>query len=107
MAVNIELTDDFVFNKDGHNDFGFGFSGAREVSRVGSDIIDDDGLSSGGSGATNTLVQRDASMWGHSPAEWAENENVLFAFLFEHIETHPVVFQHFLVEEFAMLVISS
>lgn len=61
VAVNIKLTDDLLFDKDGDNDFGLGFERTGQVARVGGDVVDDDSLAGGSSGTADALVQRNAS----------------------------------------------
>jgi len=100
VAVNIELADNFLFNEDGDHDFRFGFEGTGEVSRVGADVVNDDSLAGGRRGAADTLIQGNARVRGHGAAKGAENQNFLRTVFFEHVETYPVVTQHFLVQEF-------
>jgi hypothetical protein len=91
MAVNIQLADDFLFDEDGDDDFGFGFEGTGEVTRIGADVVNDDGLAGGGSGTADALIQRDARVRGHGAAKGAEDEHVLLALFFEHVKADPVV----------------
>jgi hypothetical protein len=99
MAVDIEFADDFFVDEDGNDNFGFGFERAGEIAGIGVDVVDDDGFASGGSGATDTLVERDAGVRGHSAFEGTENEDVAVGFLFEHVKTNPVVAREARVEE--------
>jgi hypothetical protein len=97
VGVDVEFADDFAVEKNGNDDFGFGFEGAGEIAWVGMDIIDDDGLAGGGSGATDALIKRDAGVTSDGALEVAEDEDV--GFLFEHVEADPVVASELFVEE--------
>src|ERR1700751_574382 len=90
----------FFIHENGDDDFGFCFDRAGEVARVGVDVVHDDGLSGRGCCTTDPLVEWDARVWSHGAAEGPENEHVRCAVFFEHVETHPVVAQHFLMEKF-------
>jgi hypothetical protein len=45
MTVNIQFADHLAGNENWDNDFGFCFERTSKVSRVATDIVDDDGLS--------------------------------------------------------------
>ena len=47
MAVNIQLADDFLFDEDWDDDFGFGFKRAGEIAGILSDVIHHNGLAAG------------------------------------------------------------
>jgi hypothetical protein len=91
VRVDVEFADNFAVNANGDDDFGFGFKRAREIAWIGINVVDDDGLSRGSSGAANALVQRDAGMGSHGSLEGAENENVTIAILFQHVKADPIV----------------
>ena len=99
MRVDVEFADDFVVNEDGNHNFGFGFEGAGEITRIGIYVSDDNGLAGGGRGAADALVERNAGVGRHGALEMTENENVVVAFLFEHVKANPVVTSDFFVEE--------
>jgi len=90
VGVDVEFADDFAADKDGNDDFGFGFEGAGEVAGVGVDVVDDDGFAAGGRGAADPLVERYARVRRHGALERAEDEHVA-AFPFEDVEADPVV----------------
>ena len=99
MAVDIELSDDFAIHKYGHNDFGLCFERTREVTRVLTDIVYYHCLPTGSGRAANTLVQRDARMWGHGTFEGSQNKYRRLRSGLEHVEPNPVVFQHPIVQK--------
>ncbi len=99
VGVDIEFTDDLAVDEDGDDDFGFGFEGTGEIAGIAGDVVNDDGHAAAGSGAANALVERDASVGRHGALERAEDEDVVIAFLFEHVEAHPIVFGEFAVKE--------
>ena len=99
MRVDVEFADDFVVNEDGDDDFGFGFEGAGQIARIGVNVIDDDGLAGGRGSAADALVERNAGVGRLGALEMTENENVVVAFLFEHVKANPVVTSDFFVEE--------
>ncbi len=90
MGVDIEFTNNFLVCEEGNDDFGFGFEGTGKITGVGGNIVDDNGLARG-SGATNTLIEGDAGVRGHGALERAEDKDVAVGFLFEHVETNPIV----------------
>jgi len=99
VRVDVELTDNFATDKDGDNDFGFGFEGAGEIAGIAGDVVNDDGHAATGGGAANALVERDAGVGRHAALEGAEDEDVMIGFLFEHVEANPIVFREFAVKE--------
>ena len=99
VGVDVKFTDDFAVNKDGHNDFGFGFERAGEVTGVGIDVIDDDGFATGSRSAADSLIEGNARVGRHGAFEGTEDEYVLIPFPGEHIETDPIVTSEFFVEE--------
>ena len=56
VAVDIQLTGDFSVDEDGNHDFGFSLERAGEITRVLADIVNHNGLATGGCGAANALV---------------------------------------------------
>ncbi len=98
VGVDVEFADDFAVDEDGDDDFGFGFEGAGEIAGVGVDVVDDDGFASGGRGAADALVERNAGVGRHGAFEAAEDERVA-SFPFEHVEADPVVAGELFVEE--------
>ena len=99
VGVDVEFADDFVANEDGDDDLGFGFEGAGQIARIGVNVIDDDGLAGGRGSAADALVERNAGVRRHGALEGAEDEDIVVAFLFEHVEAHPVVTSELFVEE--------
>ncbi len=99
VGVDIELTDGFAMDEDGDDDFGFGFERAGKIAGIAGNVVDDDGHAATGSGAANALVERDARVGRHGALERAEDEDVVIGFLFEHIETNPIVFSEPAVKE--------
>ncbi len=98
VGVDVEFADDFAADEDGDDDFGFCFERAGEVTRVGVDVVDDDGFAGGGSGAADALIEGNAGVGRHGAFEGAEDERVA-AFPFEHVEADPIVAGEFFVEE--------
>ncbi len=99
VRVDVELADDFAVNEDGDDDFGFSFKRASEIAGIGIDVVDDNGLFCGSSGAANAVAQRDARVGSRGALEGAENENVAVAILFHHIKADPIVAGDFFVKE--------
>jgi len=99
VGVDVELASDFAVDKDGDDDFGFGFEGAGEVTGIGADVVDHDGFAGGGSGATNALIERNARVRGHSALKRTENEDVAVWLFFQQVKTNPVVASEFFVEK--------
>jgi hypothetical protein len=99
VGVDVEFADDFAVSIDGHNDFGFGFERASQVTGVGVDVIDDDGFATGSRGAADSLVEGNAFVGRHGAFEGAKDEYVVIPFLREHVETDPIVSSEFFVEE--------
>ena len=99
MAVDVEFADDFSFDEDGDDDFGFCFQRTREIARIGIDVIDDDGFSAGGGCAANSLMKRDARVRSHGAAEGAEDEHVLGGLVLDHVKADPIVLEKICVEE--------
>jgi hypothetical protein len=98
VGVDVEFADNSAADKDGDDDFGFGFDGAGEIARVGIDVVDDDGFAAGGRGAADALVEGNAGVGRHGAFERAEDERVA-AFPFEHVEADPVVAGELFVEK--------
>ena len=99
VRVDIEFADHFAANENGNDDFGFGFEGTSEIAGIGTDVVNNDGFAGGGRGATDALIQRDARVGSHGALEGTEHEDVAIGFLFEHVETNPVVTSELLVQE--------
>ena len=99
VGVDVEFPDDIAVNEDGNDDFGFGFERAGEVAGIGVNVVDDDGFASGGSGAADTLMKRDAGVGRHSALEGAEDEDVAVRFFFQHVEADPVVARELFVKQ--------
>jgi len=91
VGVDVEFTSDPAVNENGDDDFGFGFEGAGEISGIAADVVDNDGLASAGSCATDALVERDTGVRRHGALEGAEDEDVAISLFFEHVEANPVV----------------
>jgi hypothetical protein len=98
VGVDVEFADDFAADEDGDDDLGFGFERAGEIAGVGVDVVHDDGLSAGGRGAADALIERDAGVGRHGAFEGAEDERVA-SFPFEHVEADPVVAGELFVEK--------
>ena len=92
VGVDVEFASDFAVNENGDDDFGFGFKGAGEIAGIVADVVDNDGLASAGSCATDALVERDTGVRRHGALEGAEDEDVAISLFFEHVEANPVVF---------------
>ena len=56
VAVNIDLAQDAVLVLDGHNNLRARFQAARQVPRVGVDVVHDKGLAGGSRRAADTLI---------------------------------------------------
>jgi hypothetical protein len=91
VGIDVEFAGDLVADEDRDDDFRFGFEGTGEIAAIGIDVINHDGFTTGGGGATDTLIERDPGVGSHGALEGAENEDVVITFLFEHVETDPVV----------------
>lgn len=90
MAVDVDFADDFAVCVDGHDDLGFGFDGAGEITRVGMDVVDDDGLVLRYGGSADALMDGDACVLGGRATEGAEDEHFSVVGV-EHVEACPVV----------------
>ena len=99
VRVDVEFTDDLAVDEDRDDDFGFGFEGTGKIAGIAGDVVNDDGHAAAGSGAANALVERNASVGRHGALERAEDEDVVIAFLFEHVEANPIVFGELAVKE--------
>jgi hypothetical protein len=98
VGVDVEFAGDFAADEDGDDDFGFCFERAGEIARVCVDVVHDDGFATGGRGAADALIERDARVGRHGAFEGAEHEDVA-AFLFQHKKANPIVFGEFFVEQ--------
>jgi hypothetical protein len=85
-------------DEDGYDDFRLGLEGAGQITLVGRNIVNDNGLTSRCGRATDALIERDTGVRGHGPLERAENEQVAICFFFEHVEVHPVVTRELLMK---------
>src|SRR5207249_4653052 len=99
VAVDVQLANDFTMSKDRDDDLGFGFQRTRQIARIFADIIDHDGPATRGSGATDAMIHRDASMGRHRTYERYQREHGRPRLWLDHVKAHPVVFQHLLVEQ--------
>jgi hypothetical protein len=99
VGVDVEFAGDFVVDEDGNDDFGFGFERAGEVTGIGIDVVDDDSISGGGSGAADALMERDARVGSHAAFEGTEDEDIVVPFPFEHVEADPIVVSEFFVKK--------
>ncbi len=99
VRVDVEFADYFVVNENRDYDFRFCLEGAGQVARIGIDVVDDDGLAGGGSGATDALMERDTCVRSHAAFEGAENEDVIIVFFFEHVKADPIVPSEFFVKK--------
>lgn len=91
VGVDVEFASNFAMDEDGDDDFGFGFERAGQIAGVGIDVVDHDGFASGSRRTADALVERDARVGSHSAFERTEDEDIAITFLFEHVETNPVV----------------
>lgn len=90
VAVDVDLTDDFVVGVDGHDDLGLGFDGAGEIARVGVDFVYDDRLILRDGCPADALVDGDACVFCGRAAEGAEDEHLCIVGV-EHVKAGPVV----------------
>lgn len=99
VGVDVEFADDFFVREDGDYDFGFCFEGTGQIAGIGIDVVDDDSFAGGGSCAADALMERDARVGSHGAFEGAENEDVMIAVFFEHVEADPIVASEFFVKK--------
>jgi hypothetical protein len=99
VAVNIQLAHHRPANKNRHDDLGLGLQGTCQISRIFADVIHNDRLAGGRGCAANALIERNARMRRHSAFELAQHQHWRPSARFEHVEAHPVIFQHALVQE--------
>ena len=97
VGVDIKFASDFAMNEDGDNNFRFGFEGTGEIAGVGIDVVDDDGFAGGGCGATDTLIERNASVGSRSALEGPQDEGI--GVLLQHVKADPVIVGQLFVEE--------
>ena len=98
VGIDVEFADDLAVRKDGHDDFGLGFERARKIAGVGADVINDNGFAARGCRAADSLIQRDARVGRHGALKRTEEQDVVVAFVFEHVKTDPIIAREFLVE---------
>src|SRR3984893_15025050 len=94
VAVDIQLTCDFSVDEDGDHDFGFSFERAGEITRVFADIVNHNGLATGGCGATNALVERNAGVGRVRAVESTQHQHRGLSAGLEHVKARPVVLEH-------------
>jgi hypothetical protein len=99
VGVDIEFAGNFAVNEDGDDDFGLGFERAGEITRIGIHVVDNDGFAGRCRRTTDTLIEWDASVRSYGAFEGAENEDILIAFFFEHVEADPIVGSELLVKD--------
>ena len=82
----------FAVHDHRHDDLGLGLDGARQVSRIGIDVVHHHGLSRRNGGAADALVQRNALVRRLRADVRAEHQHGIFArpALLDHVEADPV-----------------
>jgi len=91
MRVDVEFTSNFAVNKDGDDNFGFSLNRTGEIPRIGIHVVNHDGFACGGRSTTDPLIERNACVRRHCAFERTEDEHVVIAFPFQHVEADPVV----------------
>jgi len=99
VRVDVEFTHDLIANKNRNDNFGFGFERAREIAGIGLHVVHDDGLAGGRRSTADTLIKRNTNMWRHGAFERTKHEDIAITFLFEHVESDPVVPREFFMEQ--------
>src|SRR5260370_14290677 len=99
VAVDIQFAHYFPTNKDWDDNFGLSFKGTSEITWVFADVVDNDCPAAGSGSAADTLIERNSSVRRHGPFEGIEHEHGRLRSRFEHVEAHPVVFEHALVQK--------
>src|SRR6185503_1116243 len=63
VRVDVDLADNTALPRDGDHDLRAGRRKAREVARIGVDVVNDLGLPARGRGAAHALADRDAHVF--------------------------------------------
>ena|SRR5271157_14403 len=91
MRVDVEFARNFVVKKNRDDNLGFGLDRASEITRVGGNVIDDNGSACGRGGSADALIEGDACVRRHGAPEGAKDKHVAVRFFFEHVEANPIV----------------
>src|SRR2546425_1424985 len=89
VAVDVDLAEHLGAAQDRHDDLGCRFHAARQVPRVGVDIVDDDGGLLGRGRAADTATERNMCVRRRLAAVWAEDELVAE----QRVNADPVIFR--------------